>query len=759
MNDWQQKSSPIACAREPFAQHFRKVCRRIDAVFAAFRLIGMGLPGLVLICCLSAPVRAKAEAPDAARRAKLMEITGQLRIGAEFFLNRTDTQSSVDRSFQQMHATGLSVARIFIIWDDVERVPGVWDFKHYDWIYDAAAKNGIYIAATLCPEDPPGWRRQTPFYHSHVNLDDPANRKAAAVYLQKIVGRYKSSPAQGVWLLMNEPNKYDADAATFHVFGDWLKAKYGNVDTLNRVWFRPLAKFADVTITPEELTEYWTDYRAVIDWKNFNVDNLIDELTWVRQQVIAIDPNHPTHFNVTDPTGAATGQDVWEEKRVPDILGVSMHAAWAFPPSTPESDYGELYAYRLDLIADASSTRLRKPFWVTELQSGPTIFTGKFPLYTTPGDLTRWMWDSYGAGSRAVIFWLWNPRVSGTEAGEWALVSADGTPSNRVPAIRAVAKTLKNNPWLAAAQPQPAPAAILYNREAEVLIALDGRTQHREDEVTESLLGCYLALHRAHIATNFIDLDQLKSGNLAQYKVLYLPESYALDEESIAALKRYVSAGGTLWADGLTAWKDENGIIRPTIPGGLTDLFGVEASDMYPVQPDRPYSVTADAEQGGELWKLPLKLKGAEAVLSLQDGTPFAVEHAFGKGRVYYYESAVSLAYARRQNRIVQKWIVAPSLAAQAAQQITLQQGSRKILFRGLIRPDGAAAILTNWGEAERAGVSFRGNYSVTDALTGKPVSVSKRNGHTLATVELPAGSVAVLKASSMPDASGAQSR
>ena len=129
---------------------------------------------------------------NAARKAKLEELTGQLRIGSEYFLNRTDTQPYIEKQFELMHATGLTLVRIFVIWDDVERVPGVWDFSHYDWIYDAAAKNGIQIAATLCPEDPPGWAGKTTFYHNRVNLNDPANRAAAEVYLRKVVGRYKN---------------------------------------------------------------------------------------------------------------------------------------------------------------------------------------------------------------------------------------------------------------------------------------------------------------------------------------------------------------------------------------------------------------------------------------------------------------------------------------------------------------------------------------------------------------------------------------
>ena len=115
---------------------------------------------------------------NAARQAKLAQIDGQLRIGTEFFLNRTDTKASVDKQFALMHATGLTLVRIFIIWDEGERTQGVWNCQGYDWIYDAAARNGIQIAATLCPEDPPGWAHKTPFYHNRVNLNDPANRAA-----------------------------------------------------------------------------------------------------------------------------------------------------------------------------------------------------------------------------------------------------------------------------------------------------------------------------------------------------------------------------------------------------------------------------------------------------------------------------------------------------------------------------------------------------------------------------------------------------
>ena len=67
------------------------------------------------------------------------------------------------------------------------------------------------------------------------------------------------------------------------------------------------------------------------------------------------------------------------------------------------------------------------------------------------------------------------------------------------------------------------------------------------------------------------------------------------------------------------------------------------------MQPSNPYSVTVQNELGGELWKLPLEPKGAEVVLRDRDGHPFEVKHAYGKGQVYSFESAVTLAYLRRK--------------------------------------------------------------------------------------------------------------
>src|SRR5208337_2990075 len=213
---------------------------------------------LLVIALLALAVLPSARAQQAESAARLAPLTDQLRLGAEYFLNRTDTAESVRHHFQLMHQYGLTIARIFIIWDDIERERDQWDLHRYDWIYDAAQESDIKIAATLCAEDPPGWMKLTPFYHHRMNLNDPKLRERSAIYIEKVVSRYRNRPAQGPWLLMNEPGlEVNYERTTMEAFGKWLQQRYGSVDRLNQRWFQPLQNFSDVQLNPDQWTTHW----------------------------------------------------------------------------------------------------------------------------------------------------------------------------------------------------------------------------------------------------------------------------------------------------------------------------------------------------------------------------------------------------------------------------------------------------------------------------------------------------------------------
>ncbi len=279
---------------------------------------------------------------------------------------------------------------------------------------------------------------------------------------------------------------------------------------------------------------------------------------------------------------------------------------------------------------------------------------------------------------------------------------------------------------------------------------MDGRAQaaaKRAQEPLWSLEGTYAALYRAHVPVDFVHLDELKRGEAQRYQVLYLPYSYALDDDAGKALREYVRNGGTLWADGLLAWKNEYGEIRSRIPGALGDVFGADAPEVDAV--GDPYSVTAANEQAGELWHLPLELKGAQVLLRDRDGKPFAVRHSFGKGEAIYYASALTLAYRRRNNELVQRWIAQPAVAAEADAPVKLEKGADAISFRVLAAHGKTFVVLSNWGPTGAVTVRFAGDYAkVVDALSGAAMATAHSHGVTHVTGPLPSGAVLVLEAS-----------
>jgi hypothetical protein len=155
--------------------------------------------------------------------------------------------------------------------------------------------------------------------------------------------------------------------------------------------------------------------------------------------------------------------------------------------------------------------------------------------------------------------------------------------------------------------------------------------------------------------------------------------------------------------------------------------------------------VTSANELGGELWKLPLEVKGAEVVQRDPEGNPFEVKHNYGKGQVIYYSSAVTLAYFHRNNPVVQQWILEPALKQVSEMPIQLKLGSDHLLFRGLVGTLKMTAILTNWGDTQTAVVRFRGVHKVKNAITGEDLPVTTEAGSTLVKVLVSAGTSTVL--------------
>ena len=288
--------------------------------------------------------------------------------------------------------------------------------------------------------------------------------------------------------------------------------------------------------------------------------------------------------------------------------------------------------------------------------------------------------------------------------------------------------------------------AILYSCPTLLLCDLEGQNVGHQKDALLSLWGCYRALLESHVPADFIDVDELKAGRAADYDVLYLPHCYALDAQTGFAVRQFVEAGGTVWADGLLGWKTPYGDMAPTAPLEMAALFGFELHDIEAME--QPFSLAGRDDKGGELWRIRLTLHGADVLLRDGTGMPIATTHRFGKGIAHYYATALSLGYFRRPQAEVRRWIVAPAVGRNAALPIEMKAGSEQIVFRGMVSPSQRLAILSNWGPKSMSTVCFKGEFRhVVEALTGSEPKPRHEQGRTTVDVSLETGTVAVVVA------------
>lgn len=635
------------------------------------------------------------------------------RVGAQFFINPEDTLEDCRKHFALMRCYGIRLVRLFILWDHVEPRPDEWHFERYDAIYSLAHTYQIQIVSTLTAEDPPRWFEEKPFYHHYADLNRSDLRKAAARYLSQVVSRYHSHPAHYAWILMNEPELHvNQNPETMQLFRTWLVQKYGMIEKLNAKWYAQFSRFEDITLHLPETPEYWQCFGAFTDWHAFLKENLVQQLGWIRDEIRKIDTVSPTHINPKGFYGnlAPVGQDYFKEAAVSDILGASIHPAWKFLWFSRE-EYGLAFSFCVDLIRSAAR---KKSFWVTELQAGPTITTGVQPCTPSPKEITAWLWDAFGAGAKAVIYWMWHPRTSGQEGGEWGIVSADHKIPKRLLASAEVSRLLESEQQLFSnAESEKPRTAIFYNQAAEVLSLIEGSPIYRtQDAPVQAMCGIYHALMRAHIPVGFVDADAVRKGALSEYRAVYFPCSSALDADILEIVRDYAADGGAVWAEAPFAMKGSDGVLHRRMDA-FYQMFGIDITEFEGAAPlaseKSPYLCSADLES-----------RGAEIVGRFSDGRPSVLIFPFGRGETCFVNSTASLGYFHSHLPVFKEQIV--SFAQRHTKPLfQIHTDSEAILYRAMQSGAVFVLILENWTNEETvcSVTTACGNFSAIQCLTG----------------------------------------
>src|ERR1044071_8188340 len=466
-------------------------------------------------------------------------------LGAQIWIEPGQKPEDVERWFTTLADARMPVARLFLMWNYVEREPGVWDFALYDRAFRAAEKYRVRVVATLTPNWGPPHRGYTYASQGGPVSDTEARLAEAREYVARVVARYKSSPALDSWMLMNEPGQRPApDRLALQRYRPWLTRKYGTVARLNEAWTADFPTFVAITHDPRWTAGgfAFTSPAAFTDWQTFWRAHLAWYLGEVASEVRNLDPAHHVHLNPHALVGtlASNSFDLPQWRRFLDSLGASIPPSWHFGLLKREQ-FALGVSYVCDLVRGASEPH---PFWVTELQGGPNLYSSVRPLSPTREDIAQWVWTGFGAGADRVVFWLLNARAPGSEASEWSLLDFQGRKSERFDVASDIARVLERHAsFFDKARPTESPVTIILSLETMTLqerfASNDSPARGRDAHVLEAL-GVYQALNELGLPVHLKYIDDFDWRDTSQPpRLVILPHASALTAEQALKVEAF----------------------------------------------------------------------------------------------------------------------------------------------------------------------------------------------------------------------------
>jgi beta-galactosidase len=546
-------------------------------------------------------------------------------IGAEVFIEPGQTKEEIDTWFKTMKEQKFTVCRIRMFEAYMKKADGTWDFSLFDNAFRSAEKYGIKVYAN-------------PFYYTEKTdiggfkyPRDEAHLRSIALFLREMTLHFSKFKSLYGYVLINEPGG-----------GALPKTEFTKM------------KFMEWSET--HIRKEYTDkgFPVLMDLyePEFQKDYGTWFLKWIADEITKYDNTHEIHVNNHAIFVNCAEYDFPEWRRFLTTLGGSAHASWHF-------GYFSRRQYAIAMSANCEILRSGAgniPWWMTELQGGNNTYSGQTPLCPTKEEIAQWIWIVVATEGKGSMFWCLNPRSSGIEAGEWSLLDFQNNPTDRMIAAANVAETLNRNAGLFAKLKEVESGInLLYIRQslwAESKMA-GGSTPDYEARnkggVMKSVLGYFEALSEMGLNANlkaYEEYDFSKSDYNGQ--TIILAHQISLPDHYVSELENFVSKGGKLIVDGLTAYFDEN--LHNTMKTGFAfgKLFGGNISEFKLIN-NLFSTIINENNLPSHLWRgyiVPLNGKSIAA----SDGRTIAVRNKFGEGEVLWIPSLIGLGSRIQQD-------------------------------------------------------------------------------------------------------------
>lgn len=471
--------------------------------------------------------------------------------------------------------------------------------------------------------------------HNHC-YTSPIYREKVRQMNQMLARRFGRHPAVVMWHLSNEYNGECHCELCQQAFRDWLRARYGTIEALNKAWN---AKFwsheyttFDQIESPAPHGEH-SVHGLKLDWKRFVSHQTVDFMKWERDCVREIVPeakvcvNMMYHFD---------GIDYFEMAKEIDLASWDSYPTWHKPGKT-------LAQTALDtaLMHDLYYSVKHQPFWLMESTPSYTNWQG-VSKPKRPGVQLLSSLQAIAHGSDSVMYFQWRQSRGASEKFHGAVVSHDCREDNRV-----FAETCRVGASLKALAQV---AGTKKEKQAAIVMDWSSKWALEDAQGPRNIgMGYWEEMQRHYngLARNGVSVDIVSpEEELSDYALVVCPMLYMMSEAFTGKLREYVQNGGTLV---VTYW---SGVVNETdlvwlgdSPHQLTDVLGVrrlEVDGMYPGE-TRACRAVSDAlpqtATGDTLCEV-AALEGATPLMVYDEefyaGSPAVSVNAFGEGKAYY---------------------------------------------------------------------------------------------------------------------------
>lgn len=540
-------------------------------------------------------------------------------IGAQVFIEPGQTPQDIDNWFRVLNESHFTVCRIRMFESYMKKDDGTWDFSLFDNAFRSAEKYGIKVFGTIFP-----YTEKTDIGGFKFPRDE-AHLQSIAIFIKELTTHFSKFSSLYGWVLINEPGvggNIPWTEFTKNKFAEWKRNN-------------PPKQFTDKGFPV--LIEL-TDQAFLLDYNTWY-------LNWLATEIKKYDPNHELHVNNHQMFQNCAEYNFPEWRKFLTSLGGSAHASWHF-------GYFNRQQYAMAMSANSEIVRSgagELPWLMTELQGGNNTYSGGTPMCPTKEEIAQWLWIITASEGKGSIFWSLNPRSSGIEAGEWAMLDFQNNPSDRMKSAAEVAETIgRNRSLFTNCKEVESGINVLYIRQslwAEGKMA-EGSTQNYEARkvggIMKSSLAYFEALSQMGVNANLKEFGEFDFGK-SDYTgtTIILAHQISIPDSYAPILERFVQKGGKLIVDGLSGFFDEN--LHNTMISGFPfeNLFGGNIREFKLV--DNLFTVDwNDFQLPAHLWRGFIANKTGE-VVAKYDGEPIALRKKSGNGEVLWIPSLIGL--------------------------------------------------------------------------------------------------------------------